>query len=221
MDGKRKASLLLILLMSSLFLGKSMALKVICGDTAGCFLPLPYLFDRAALMSGHIHFLSSELFKEFGMKYPQNSKSFYMQCHTFSIASPTVKTEALKLSYKEFINLLIHLLHSWNEPLKQLIKEAHRLAKAPQSIVTKVENIRRRTLQLLEGLKIIGRQVNLEITNNRKHAVWSGLPFLRSSDEKLQQIAFHNLVYCLLKDAHRIHTYLNVMKCRITSGDHC
>ena len=60
---------------------------------------------------------------------------------------------------KDLIILVIRLMLSWEDPMSHLKAQAVRLPKVPPSFRQKAELIQRKRQQLLEGLKIIARQV--------------------------------------------------------------
>ncbi|KAL6088718.1 hypothetical protein STEG23_000809, partial [Scotinomys teguina] len=53
------------------------------------------------------------------------------------------------------------------------------------------------------------------------YLVWSGLTSLQSSNEDVRRFAFYNMFRCLLKDSHRINTFLEVLKHRVIHENNC
>ncbi|KAF3815365.1 hypothetical protein GH733_016747 [Mirounga leonina] len=97
-----KGSLLpLLLLVSELLLGQSVASLPICPTGAvNCQVSLRDLFDRAVILSHYIHNLSSEMFNEFDKRYAQG-RGFITKainsCHTSSLSTPEDKEQAQQI----------------------------------------------------------------------------------------------------------------------------
>ncbi|XP_077911865.1 prolactin isoform X1 [Halichoerus grypus] len=215
----------LLLLVSELLLGQSVASLPICPTGAvNCQVSLRDLFDRAVILSHYIHNLSSEMFNEFDKRYAQG-RGFITKainsCHTSSLSTPEDKEQAQQIHHEDLLNLILRVLRSWNDPLYHLVTEVRGMQEAPDSILSRAIEIEEQNRRLLEGMEKIVGQVHPGIKENEVYSVWSGLPSLQMADEDTRLFAFYNLLHCLRRDSHKIDNYLKLLKCRIVYDSNC
>ncbi|EDL86471.1 prolactin, isoform CRA_b [Rattus norvegicus] len=123
----RKAGTLLLLMMSNLLFCQNVQTLPVCSG-GDCQTPLPELFDRVVMLSHYIHTLYTDMFIEFDKQYVQDREFIAKainDCPTSSL--PEV-----------LLNLILSLVHSWNDPLFQLITGLGGIHEAPDSISSKV-----------------------------------------------------------------------------------
>ncbi|KAM6176963.1 prolactin-like [Erethizon dorsatum] len=169
-------------------------------------------------------------------KYPQGTSLVApatKQCHTADIPIPVGKEEATLMlvspqpgssraaEHKDILNLVLRLLHSWNDPLKHLAQEAQRFPKFHQLLTQKEGIISDEIHQLQELIQQIISHLNFEVTNKVDYALWSEHQSLQSPDEQTSLFAFYNTLYCLVTDAEVIRFLLKLLKCRVTPEDIC
>ncbi|XP_021116140.1 prolactin-like [Heterocephalus glaber] len=102
--------------------------------------------------------------------------------------------------HKDLLTLVIRYLVSWNKPLQELSRvdqpdPDYLLILRTQLLII---NVSSHKLQLM--LKTIIRQVDPENSNKLDYASWSGLQYLRSSDEESRLFHLYNTLCCLLFD---------------------
>ncbi|XP_010634625.1 prolactin [Fukomys damarensis] len=240
-------SLVMLLAMWSLLLWQDVAAQSNSTNETGYQISLLDLLDRAITLSHYIHTLSSDLYQEVETLHSQDIDFFAVyttQCHTASISTPANKEQALKIQPKDFIILVIRLLHSWEEPLSHLMIESVRLPRVTLSFIEKAHSVQEYIQLLLEGLKQITRRrkfsrsslelsqicsyqfctspdiftdtkVAPQIRNYGNSPVWTQLPSLQSSDGKESLNTFHHLCRCLRRDTHKAETFLRVLKSQV------
>uniref|UniRef100_H0VHM6 Prolactin n=2 Tax=Cavia porcellus TaxID=10141 RepID=H0VHM6_CAVPO len=205
--------------MSSLLLWKNVTSQSNYNKSTDYHIPMPTLLNHANILSNNIYILSSELYKEFITLYSMDRDLYfkYMKsCPTASITTPLNKRQTLKMKEQDLIHLVIHLMLSWEDPMSHLKAQAVRLPKISLNFMQKAELIQQKIQQLLEWLKMIARQVDFQFKDYGERALWTELPFLLSTDEKVFRITFYNLCCCLRRDTFKVDTFLRVLNYRIT-----
>ncbi|XP_010634624.1 prolactin [Fukomys damarensis] len=223
-EGHLHRSLVMLLAMWSLLLWQDVAAQANCITEPGYRMSILDLLDHAITLSHYIHTLSSNLYQEVETLYSQDTDFFvlYMtKCHTASISTPGNKEQALKIQPKDFIILVIRLLHSWEDPLSHLMTESVHLPRVTLSFTWKAEMIEKKMQQLLEGLKWIARRIAPQITNYGDSPVWTQLPSLQSADGKEHLNTLHHLCHCLRRDTHKAQNFLKVLKSHIAYHGNC
>ncbi|XP_023417905.1 prolactin [Cavia porcellus] len=219
MNANVTGSLTMLLLMSSLLLWKNAASQSNYTTSTGSNMTISKLLNRATILSSHISLLSSELYKEFVARYSLDIDIFSVlrkRCHTASIATPGDKEETLKMKERDLIILMIHLMLSWEDAMCHMKAQGVHLPNIPLSFMQKAELIQQKIWQLLQGLTIIARQVDLQFKDYGEHALWNELPLLMSTDARVSRQTFYQLCHCLRRDTDKVHTFLRVLNYQIT-----
>ncbi|XP_005414003.1 PREDICTED: prolactin-like [Chinchilla lanigera] len=219
-------SLLMLLLMSSLFWWETVASQSNYSDETDLYprrmLSNPNLVDRAIILSNYIHILASQLYMQFETLYVQDPHFYLMpikSCHTASISTPQRKEEALRMHDKDLINLLIRLMRSWDDPLSHLRTEAVRLPKVPPSFLRNIEVIQEKMHQLLEGLKTIALQTDVEVLDKVDFSLWLEKESPQSPDEKTHLFTVCNTLHCFVIDARKTDFLLLFLQCQAAEED--
>ncbi|KAM7229663.1 hypothetical protein CapIbe_019779, partial [Capra ibex] len=216
----RGSCLLLLLLVSNLILCQGQEnYPPYCQNQPGnCQIPLQSLFNRATTVANYNLRLAGEVFYKFDEQYGQriNSESKVVNCHTSSITTPNTKAETINTEDKILFKLVISLLQSWDEPLRQAVTELANLKGASPALWTKAQEIKEKAKVLLEGVEVIQKRIHPGV-KNELYPVWSEQSSLTAHDENVRQVAFYKLFHCLHKDSSKISTYLQILKCRLTS----
>ncbi|XP_038188236.1 prolactin-2B1-like [Arvicola amphibius] len=208
---------LLLLLVSYLLLWENVTSAPTCvkrdGDTQKS---LRRLFTMATFISQITSRQAANLFTEFDKQYAQGKRyndRIPDSCPTDFLDTPENKNQVLKSSPEDLLKLLCNLLYSWTVPLNHLVKEMSSMPGAPNGILSEARAIQERVGQLMVGVKTILSEIGEK--NDEIYLVWSGLASLKSSNEDVRCFAFYNLIRCLLRDSHRVNTFLEVLKYRI------
>ncbi|XP_028632183.1 prolactin isoform X1 [Grammomys surdaster] len=219
----RKAGTLLLLMMSNLLFCQNVQPLPICpgGD---CQTPLPELFDRVVILSHYIHTLYTDMFIEFNKQYVQDREFIAKainDCPTSSLATPEDKEQALKIPPEVLLNLILSLVHSWSDPLYQLITGVGGTHEASDAIISRAKEIEEQNKRLLEGIEKIISQAYPEAKGNEIYFVWSQLPSLLGVDEESKDLALYNNIRCLRRDSHKVDNYLKFLRCQIVHKNNC
>ncbi|XP_032741107.1 prolactin isoform X5 [Rattus rattus] len=119
------------------------------------------------------------------------------------------------------LNLILSLVHSWNDPLFQLITGLGGIHEAPDAIISRAKEIEEQNKRLLEGVEKIISQAYPEAKGNEIYLVWSQLPSLQGVDEESKDLAFYNNIRCLRRDSHKVDNYLKFLRCQIVHKNNC
>ncbi|XP_068850298.1 chorionic somatomammotropin hormone-like [Capricornis sumatraensis] len=217
----RGSRLLLLLVVSNLILCQGQEnYPPYCQNQPGnCQIPLQSLFGRATTVANNNFKLAWEVFNKFDEQYGQGINSEFKvinNCHTSSIRTPNNKGEARNTEDKILFKLVISLLHSWDEPLHHAVTELANLKGASPALLTKAQEIKDKAKVLLEGVEVIQKRIHPG-EKNEPYPVWSEQSSLTAQDENVRQAAFYRLFHCLYRDSNKINTYLQILKCRLTS----
>uniref|UniRef100_A0A286XA40 Prolactin n=1 Tax=Cavia porcellus TaxID=10141 RepID=A0A286XA40_CAVPO len=199
MNANVTGSLTMLLLMSSLLLWKNAASQSNYTTSTGSNMTISKLLNRATILSSHISLLSSELYKEF--------------VSTFLFA---LINRRHPNNERDLIILMIHLMLSWEDAMCHMKAQGVHLPNIPLSFMQKAELIQQKIWQLLQGLTIIARQVDLQFKDYGEHALWNELPLLMSTDARVSRQTFYQLCHCLRRDTDKVHTFLRVLNYQIT-----
>ncbi|XP_036044800.1 prolactin-2B1-like [Onychomys torridus] len=218
-----KARILLLFLVSNLLLWEKAASAPTCvKKDQDIQKSLERLLKLATFMSYMISIQAGEIFTEFDKQYAHGKR--YNDrvpdiCPTDHFDTPVNKEQVLKSNPEVLLQMVYNLLYSWADPLHHLVNEISVMQGDPHSILCKTEQIKAKLEDLTEGIKIMLNEIGENA--NESYIVWSGLTSLQSSNEDVRCFTFYNLFRCLLKDCHRINTFLEVLKYRITHENDC
>ncbi|XP_051050055.1 prolactin [Phodopus roborovskii] len=219
----RKAGTLLLLVMSNLMFCRSVHPLPICPG-GNCQMPLQELFDRVIMLSHYIYMLSADMFIELDKQYAQDHEFIakaISDCPTSSLATPEGKEEAQQVPPEVLLNLILSLVHSWNDPLFQLVTEVDGIHEASDAIISRAKEIGEQNKRLLEGIEKILGQAYPEAKGNEVYSVWSQFPSLQGVDEESRDLAIYNKIRCLRRDSHKVDNYLKLLRCRIVHNNNC
>ncbi|MEJ1284632.1 prolactin family 2 subfamily b member 1 [Cricetulus griseus] len=213
----------LLLLLSYLLFGDNVTSAATCvkrdGDTQKT---LEKLFKLATFMSQITSSQAAKMFTEFDKQYAQGKNyndRFPESCPTESFDTPENKGQVLESNSEVLLKLVCNLLYSWTEPLFHLVNEMSALQGDTSAMLSKAREIRAKFGELRVGVKVILNKIGEK--DNEIYVAWSGLPSLQSSNEDIRGFAFFNLIRCLVRDSHRINTYLEVLKYRMIHQNNC
>nr|XP_021516146.1 prolactin-like [Meriones unguiculatus] len=126
------------------------------------------------------------------------------------------------IEYPEvLLNLILSLVHSWNDPLYQLATEVGGIHEAPDAIISRAKEIEAQNKRLLEGIEKILSQAYPKAKENEIYTVWSQLPSLQGVDKESRDLAVYNNMRCFRRDSHKVDNYLKLLRCRIVHNNNC
>ncbi|XP_052582790.1 prolactin [Peromyscus californicus insignis] len=219
----RKAGTLLLLLMSNLLFCQNVHPLPICPNE-NCQMSLQELFDRVIMLSRYVYKLSTDMFIEIDKQYAHDHEFIAKainDCPTSSLATPEDKEQAQQVPPEVLLNLIISLVHSWNDPLFQLITEVDGIHEAPDALISRAKEIEAQNKRLLEGIEKILGQAYPEAKGSAIYSVWSQLPSLQGVDEESRDLALYNKIRCLRRDSHKVDNYLKLLRCRLVHNNNC
>ncbi|XP_021071362.1 prolactin isoform X2 [Mus pahari] len=222
-QGSARKGTLLLLLMSNLLFCQNVQPMPIC-HSDDCQTPLPELFDRVVMLSHYIHTLYTDMFIEFDRQYVHDRELIakaFNGCPTSSLATPEDKEQALKVPPEVLLNLILSLVHSWSDPLFQLITGVGGIHEAPDAILSRAKEIEEQNKRLLEGVEKIISQAYPEAKGNGIYFVWSQLPSLQGVDKESKVLELHNTIRCLRRDSHKVDNFLKFLRCQIVHKNNC
>ncbi|ERE77693.1 prolactin [Cricetulus griseus] len=219
----RKAGTLLLLVVSNLLFCRNVHPLPICPG-GNCQMPLQELFDRVIMLSHYVYLLSADMFIELDKQYAQDHEFIakaISDCPTSSLATPEGKEEAQQVPPEVLLNLILSLVHSWNDPLFQLVTEVDGIHEASDAIISRAKEIGEQNKRLLEGIEKILGQAYPAAKGNEFYSVWSQFPSLQGVDEESRDLAIYNKIRCLRRDSHKVDNYLKLLRCRIVHNNNC
>ncbi|XP_050999211.1 prolactin isoform X2 [Acomys russatus] len=222
-QGSSQKGTLLLVMMSSLLFCQNVHPLPIC-HSGYCEMSLWELFDRVTMLSHYIHSLSTEMFIEFDKLYSHDHEfiaTAISDCPTSSLATPEDKEQAQQIPPEVLLNLVLSLVHYWNDPLYQLVTEVGSIHEAPDAIISRAKEIEIQNKRLLEGIEKILGQAYPEAKGNEIYSVWSQLPSLQGVDKESRDKAIYNKIRCLRRDSHKIDNFLKFLRCRVVYNNTC
>ncbi|NP_001032763.1 somatolactin beta precursor [Danio rerio] len=141
-------------------------------------------------------------------------------CAPKTVPVPLSKSEIQQISDRWLLHSVLILVQFWIEPLVNLQKSLENYKSAPIGLLSRNQWIASKLSSLEEGLLVLIRQILGE----------GGLvlgPPEDVSDNTLSVDAFetvrrdYSVIYCFRKDAHKIQTFLKLLKCRQVDRENC
>uniref|UniRef100_A0A673KZR7 Somatolactin n=1 Tax=Sinocyclocheilus rhinocerous TaxID=307959 RepID=A0A673KZR7_9TELE len=194
-------------------------------ETAGtsCTISLEKLLERAVQHAELIHRISEEsklLFDEmlisFGVVNLHISEG--TMCSPKSVPVPMSKTEIQQISVSSF-NVLI-LVQFWINPLVDVQASLMNYENVPSALLNRSKWMSTKIISLEQGILVLIRQIlgegglvleSPEDTSDR----------FVSSDVLETVRRDYSVIYCFRKDAHKIQTFLKLLKCRQVDKENC
>ncbi|XP_062409135.1 somatolactin alpha [Sardina pilchardus] len=211
-------------LLLALCWGVVLALPLDCRDESGASarcasIPPEKLLDRVIQHAELIYRVSEEscslfedMFVPFAMRTARNQGGSTCITKPFPILAS--KSEIQQTSDKWLLHSVLLLVQSWIEPLIYLQTTLNHYDNAPDTLINKTKWVSEKLLSLEQGLLVLIRKMLNE--GMLMPSVYE--PSLLQSDlppDMLDSILRdYNLLTCFKKDAHKIETFLKLLKCR-------
>ncbi|XP_051513478.1 somatolactin alpha [Myxocyprinus asiaticus] len=179
------------------------------------------LLDRVIQHAELIYSISEEtctLFED--MFVPNSLRALRNQggniCHSKPFPIPGSKSEIQQISDKWLLHSVLILVQSWIEPLVYLQTTLDRYDDAPDALLNKTKWLYDKLLSLEQGVVVLIRKMLDEgvMTSSNIHEQALN-PYDGQTPEVLESVLRdYNLLTCFKKDAHKIETFLKLLKCR-------
>ncbi|KAK9958332.1 hypothetical protein ABG768_010459 [Culter alburnus] len=186
------------------------------------------LLDRVIQHAELIYRVSEEsctLFEEMFVPYPLHTlrNQAGNVCHSKPFPIPGSKSEIQQISDTWLLHSVLILVQSWMEPLLYLQTTLDRYDDAPDALLNKTKWVSDKLLSLEQGVVVLIRKMLNEGILTSSSAIEQTLaPYDGQSPEVLESVLRdYNLLTCFKKDAHKMETFLKLLKCRQSNKLSC
>ncbi|XP_062275065.1 somatolactin alpha [Scomber scombrus] len=184
------------------------------------------LLDRVIQHAELIYRVSEEscsLFEEMFVPFPlrlQRNQAGYA-CITKALPIPSSKSEIQQISDTWLLHSVLMLVQSWIEPLVYLQTTLDRYDDAPDMLLNKTKWVSEKLISLEQGVVVLIKKMldegMMTTTYNQQ-----GLFQYDVQPEMLESVMRdYTLLSCFKKDAHKMETFLKLLKCRQTDKYNC
>ncbi|XP_051813850.1 somatolactin alpha [Acanthochromis polyacanthus] len=197
------------------------------GSLSGCTsISQEKLLDRVIHHAELIYRVSEEscsLFEEMFLPLPlrlQISQAGYT-CITKALPLPSSKSEIQQISDKWLLHSVLMLVQSWIQPLVYLQTTMDRYDHAPDMLLNKTKWVSDKLISLEQGVVVLIKKMLDEGTLATTYSE-QGLYQSDVQPEMLESVMRdYTLLSCFKKDAHKMETFLKLLKCRQTDKYNC
>ncbi|XP_043913351.1 somatolactin [Protopterus annectens] len=213
----------LFLTFGQLWNGILLAYPLDCKDEQGSYtrctsISLEKLLDRAIQHAELLYRVSEESCTIFEDNFApfslvsQRSRNFN-SCYTKGLRLPSSKSEAQQVSDKWLLHSVLVLVQSWIEPFVYLQRTLDTYNSLPGSLVNKTKWVSDKLPSLEQGIVVLIRKMLHEglITTDFQQSVIEIEPSPEITDSSARDYMILN---CFRKDAHKMETFLKLLKCR-------
>ncbi|XP_018554460.1 somatolactin alpha [Lates calcarifer] len=184
------------------------------------------LLDRVIQHAELIYRVSEEscsLFEEMFVPFPlrlQRNQAGYT-CITKALPIPSSKSEIQQISDKWLLHSVLMLVQSWIEPLAYLQTTLDRYDDAPEMLLNKTKWVSEKLISLEQGVVVLIKKMLDEGMLTTTYSE-QGLFQYEVQPEMLESVMRdYTLLSCFKKDAHKMETFLKLLKCRQTDKYNC
>ncbi|XP_041849730.1 somatolactin alpha [Melanotaenia boesemani] len=184
------------------------------------------LLDRVIHHAELIYRVSEEscsLFEEMFIPIPlrlQSNQGSYA-CITKALPIPSSKNEVQQISDKWLLHSVLMLVQSWVEPLVYLQMTLDNYDHAPDMLLNKTKWVSEKLISLEQGVVVLIKKMlddGTMTTANTDQGVFQ----YDAQPEILESVMRdYTLLSCFKKDAHKMETFLKLLKCRQTDKYNC
>ncbi|KAI9999541.1 hypothetical protein NQD34_018432 [Periophthalmus magnuspinnatus] len=184
------------------------------------------LLDRVIQHAELIYRVSEEsctLFEEMFVPFPlrlQRNQAGYA-CITKALPIPSSKSEIQQISDQWLLQSVLLLVQSWIEPLVYLQTTLDRYDDAPELLLNKTKWLSGKLLSLEQGVLVLITKVLNEGMVSTSYTEQAIFQYDMQLDMLESIIKDYTLFNCFKKDAHKIETFLKLLKCRQTDKYNC
>ncbi|XP_036392393.1 somatolactin alpha [Megalops cyprinoides] len=219
--------LLALLLLPALVLGHPLDCRDEQGSVVRCAsISQEKLLDRVIQHAELIYRVSEEsctLFEEMFVPFEMRSPRIRggNTCVTQSFPIPGSKGEIQQISDKWLLHSVLMLVQSWIEPLVYLQTTLDRYDDAPDTLLNKTKWVSDKLLSLEQGMVVLIRKMldeGMLVSSENEQS----LTHYDVQPEMLESVLRdYKLLNCFKKDAHKMETFLKLLKCRQTDKFSC
>uniref|UniRef100_A0A667XDZ0 Somatolactin alpha n=1 Tax=Myripristis murdjan TaxID=586833 RepID=A0A667XDZ0_9TELE len=163
--------------------------------------------------------LFEEMFVPFPMRLQRNQAGY--TCITKALPIPSSKSEIQQISDTWLLHSVLMLVQSWIEPLVYLQTTLDRYDDAPDLLLNKTKWVSEKLVSLEQGVVVLMKKMldeGMLTTAYNEH----GLVQYDVQPEMLESVLRdYMLLSCFKKDAHKMETFLKLLKCRQTDKYNC
>ncbi|KAJ8400381.1 hypothetical protein AAFF_G00397640 [Aldrovandia affinis] len=181
------------------------------------------LLDRVIQHAELIYRISEEsctIFEEMFIPLETRSQRTNM-CVTQTFSIPSSKSEIQQISDKWLLHSVLMLVQSWIEPLIYLQTTLGRYDDIPNTLLNKTKWVSDKLLSLEQGVVVLIRKMLEEgmlVSSGSEQGLVSYHIPLELVESVLRDYA---LLTCFKKAAHKMETFLKLLKCRQTNKFSC
>ncbi|KAI3354440.1 hypothetical protein L3Q82_018961 [Scortum barcoo] len=160
-----------------------------------------------------------EMFVPFPLQFQRNQAGF--ACITKALPIPSSKSEIQQISDKWLLHSVLMLVQSWIEPLVYLQTTLDRYDGAPDMLLNKTKWVSEKLISLEQGVVVLIKKM---LDEGMMTTIFSeqGIFQYDVQPEMLESVMRdYTLLSCFKKDAHKMETFLKLLKCRQTDKYNC
>uniref|UniRef100_A0A673MKG6 Somatolactin-like n=1 Tax=Sinocyclocheilus rhinocerous TaxID=307959 RepID=A0A673MKG6_9TELE len=193
-------------------------------DTAGtsCAISVEKLLERAVQHAELIYRVSEEsklLFDEMLISYGMNLHiPEGTMCAPKTVTVPRSKSEIKQISDKWILHSLLILAQFWIDPLVEVQASLENYENAPSALLTRSKWISTKLMSLEQG--IMSKLLNTFFFNSSGKFQYTSDRFVSSNILETVRRDY-SVIYCFRKDAHKMQTFLKLLKCRQIEKENC
>uniref|UniRef100_UPI00398F65BC somatolactin beta n=1 Tax=Pristiophorus japonicus TaxID=55135 RepID=UPI00398F65BC len=195
--------------------------SVDCKDAQSPHRPRPVIslekiLNRVIHYSEHIYKMSEEsytIFEESFIAVCSQKRRRAVSCYARAISMPRSKSEIRHISDQWLLHAVLVMVQSWVEPVLYLHNSLEQNNTVPRSLVNRIKWVAAKLPRLEKGINILIQKM---LNDDRPRAELEQ-PLIRFEvnpkvlDPILREYATLN---CFRKDAHKMETFLKILKCR-------
>ncbi|XP_036006153.1 somatolactin alpha isoform X3 [Fundulus heteroclitus] len=160
-----------------------------------------------------------ELFIPFPFRLQSNQAAY--ACITRALPIPSSKSEIQQISDKWLLHSVLMLVQSWIEPLAYLQMTMERYDHASDMLLNKTKWVSEKLSSLEQGVVVLIKKMLDESTLSTVQSD-QGTVQNDVQPEVLESVLRdYSLLTCFKKDAHKMETFLKLLKCRQTDKYNC
>ncbi|KAM9853488.1 somatolactin alpha [Aulostomus maculatus] len=184
------------------------------------------LLDRVIQHAELIYRVSEEscsLFEDMFVPFPlrlQRNQAGY-SCVTKALPIPSSKSEIQQISDKWLLHSVLMLVQSWIEPLVYLQTTLDRYDDAPDMLLNKTKWVSEKLISLEQGVVVLIRKMLDEGMLTATHSEQGPSQYDEQPEMLESVMRDYILLSCFKKDAHKMETFLKLLKCRQTDKYNC
>ncbi|XP_026130435.1 somatolactin beta [Carassius auratus] len=195
-------------------------------DTEGtsCTISIEKLLERAVQHAELIYRFSEDsklMFDEMLISYGMNLHiPEGTMCAPKTVPVPLSKSEIQEISDKWILHSILILAQFWIDPLVEVQASLESYENVPSALLTRSKWISTKLMSLEQGIIVLIRQILGEGSLALEGPEQTSDRFVSSSILETVRRDY-SVIYCFRKDAHKMQTFLKLLKCRQIDKENC